>query len=285
MFSLQKHGSIFIKRNKSDSDYNYTYLRSSIANQVPPFWVSLFPEQTKIDSIRNKASLFALNRKFLIEHDLPQFSYVLMPRIAIAHELITGLIDKLDAIYDLTIAYTFKSSSDEISKFELKMPTLIELLSSQKTFEVHLHLNRLNRQDLDKLSASYVTKEVISQEVTQDDDQTSAAATQLVKERDTTAKVLIDLFIKKDRNLENFISNVSDLYAGNPLLTKKYFWSNTLISIRDILPVFFIFSTTTFGLAGAVYYLSSSLPSQSSSRLVSYLTRLIDFRLTLKWKT
>lgn len=89
-----------------------------------PVWFMIFPESKRFN-LKTK-QILALNRKFSIEHQLPEFNHVLIPKIDVTHAALCNFIDRLDVFYDFTIVYKDSSS---VSDYLIKVYCLILFMS------------------------------------------------------------------------------------------------------------------------------------------------------------
>ena len=139
-----------------------------------PIWFVIFPENKKYN-YRCK-EILTLNKKFSAEHRLPEFSQVLIPKIETTHAAICSYLENIDAIYDITIAYR------DLNELDIKFIPSFNQMLKQNTYEIHVHMKRITKEELIKTDLN-------------DFDFDS---------RDKTAQFLINLFSKKEKNLDIF---------------------------------------------------------------------------------
>jgi hypothetical protein len=142
--------------------------------------------------------------------EIIQFVKVLLPQVMVTHTALSALINKIDAIYDVTVAY--KHDNTTVHN-RLPAPTITELFST-KPVEIHVQLSKISVNELNKFRN---IKNEFSEE--------------------TTANWLIDIFEKKDKILKNF-------YAKNFTDTDRLGHMSKL-SLNETVPslVFFFLST------------------------------------------
>ena len=63
----------------------------------------IFPENKRYNC--KSQEIITLNKKFSTEHNLPDFTHVLIPKIEITHACLCSFLSKLNCVYDVTIAY------------------------------------------------------------------------------------------------------------------------------------------------------------------------------------
>ncbi len=177
-----------------------------------PIWFVIFPENKKYN-YRCK-EILTLNKKFSAEHKLPEFSNVLIPKIETTHAAICSYLKKINAIYDITIAYRDLKEPSTFIKF---VPSFNQILKSN-TYEIHVHIKRITKEELIKTDLKSFDFD----------------------SRDKTAQFLINLFFKKDKNLDIFYHN--DLKANNEMTRATNFCEKNL-NFLSIVPGVVIFSS------------------------------------------
>ena len=178
-----------------------------------PIWFVIFPENKKYN-VRCK-EILTLNQKFSAEHKLPEFSHVLIPKIEATHAAICSYLEKIDAIYDITIAYRSLKEPNIDIQF---VPSFNQLLKNN-TYEIHVHMKRIAKEELIKTDLNSFDFD----------------------SRDKTAQFLINLFFKKDKNLDIFYHN--DLKANNKMTRRATNFNERNLSFFSILPGVIIFSS------------------------------------------
>lgn len=68
-----------------------------------PFWLNIFPEGTRF-----KTKLLAESQAYSLRNHLPVLKHTLSPRTKGFHLALQELRERLDCVYDLTIAYANK---------------------------------------------------------------------------------------------------------------------------------------------------------------------------------
>jgi len=164
-----------------------------------------------------------MNKKFSIEHQLPVFKHVLLPKIDVTYAALCSFIDRLDNFCDFTIAYT-ESTGGSDNRFSIKTPSINQIFVN-KSIEIHILMRHFSKEKLMK----------------------SLHATDIrdLSQRDKVVQFLIEIFHQKDVNLENFILNSPDY-----LETQKQESTLQLFNLQlgGILPglVFFTASNLAF---------------------------------------
>lgn len=175
----------FIFENKKSDANNFERLMKCMKKIDFPVWFLIFPESKKFSNKSDK--ILSLNTKFAIEHKLPVYSNVLMPRIDTTHAAVCTFIDRLDVFYDFTVAYTQTTANGR--NHLIKAPSLSEILDD-KSIEVHVLMRYYSREKLLSCLNSLDSTELIS--------------------REEVVQFLVDTFYQKDRNLENLFLNSSE---------------------------------------------------------------------------
>lgn len=191
---------------------------SSFKKIENPIWFLIFPENKRYN-IKSK-EILALNRKFSVEHKLPEFTHVLIPKIEITHTALCCLMPRLDAIYDITIAYRNTNTLDNEAE-EPEVPSFNDLLGANNKYELHVHMKRIAKEELIKTDLHEFD----------------------INSRDKTAQFLINLFYKKDKNMDIFYRN--DLKCQHEMTKATNLCSRNL-SFISVLPGALFFSTGTF---------------------------------------
>lgn len=104
---------------------------SSFKDPSDPLWLVVFPEGT--DFTEQKC---VRSQQFSAENGLPILSNVLIPKTRGFHACLETLRCSLDAVYDVTIAYKYRS------------PTFTNNLFGVDPSEVHLHVKRIPLQEI-----------------------------------------------------------------------------------------------------------------------------------------
>lgn len=179
-----------------------------------PSWIFIFPEGTRYNP--ENSELITLSHKYAAEHDLPQYSHVLIPRIRGTYLALNLLKDKINAIYDITIAY---SNFDKDLNENTRAPSLTDIMKYGGS-EIHVHVNRLTIDTLNRIYKSNDENDFIS-------------------EKDC-AKWLIDSFSKKDNMLRMFYSNNYSLDDKKGHLAR--------LPLRKTLPALILFTSSIIAL-------------------------------------
>ncbi len=186
-----------------------------------PVWFLIFPENKRFSY--KSPQIISMNRKFSIEHQLPVFTHVLLPKVDVTHAALCTFIDRLENFYDFTIAYT-ESAGSSGRRFSIKAPSLSEIFVN-KSIEIHVLMRHFSKEKLMKsLNATDIRD---------------------VSLRDNVVQFLIDIFHQKDVNMENFFLNSPDYLQCNKQESKLQLFN---LKFRNIIPglVFFTASNLAF---------------------------------------
>lgn len=99
-WGLKFLGALFVKRNWSQDAETIRKTFKILMDDECPFWVMIFPEGTRLTPTKLIASQNYAKRK-----GLPFYDRVLIPRPKGVWSSVIGLRPKLQAIYDVSIAY------------------------------------------------------------------------------------------------------------------------------------------------------------------------------------
>lgn len=125
-WGLKFLGALFVKRNWSQDAETIRKTFKMLMESAFPFWVMIFPEGTRLTPAKLIASQNYANRK-----GLPRYERVLIPRPKGVWSSVIGLRPKLQAIYDVTIAY------------EAPEAPLIGKYFSIGGYRIHIHTVRI----------------------------------------------------------------------------------------------------------------------------------------------
>ena len=174
----------------------------------------IFPENKRYNC--KSQEIITLNKKFSTEHNLPDFTHVLIPKIEITHACLCSFLSKLNCVYDVTIAYrdcTKTSNNNNNNLISQIIPSYNDLFKNESKYEIHVHMKRISKEEL--------------------------IQTDLINfSRDKTAQILINLFYKKENNLDIFYRN--DLKSKESDLKRV---CSKQLSLKSILPGFLFFSS------------------------------------------
>lgn len=138
------HGSVFVKRNKQFDEKNQKKFMDRLArlkkNRIPT-WMVVFPEGTRFDPRRTE--MIKVSQGYAYSQALNVLHQVLSPRVKAFHMCLVGLEGHIDAVYDVTIAYSNTgegTGGDTINR--TPTPSLTEFLTGICP-QVHIHLRRI----------------------------------------------------------------------------------------------------------------------------------------------
>ncbi|XP_020622408.1 1-acyl-sn-glycerol-3-phosphate acyltransferase epsilon-like [Orbicella faveolata] len=144
-FYFAQHACIYVKRSGAkDKQYIARKLAEMKAQQMP-MWLVIFPEGTRYNV--NNTAVIEKSQEFASEKGLPVLSHVLTPRTKATEASFEVLSsDYLDAVYDLTIAYSNVSESPVPRK---PAPSMTDFLVSRGQ-QVHVYCRRHAAHDIPK---------------------------------------------------------------------------------------------------------------------------------------
>lgn len=115
---------VFLKRTWADDENRIRATFHKFTTHQIPFWLTFFPEGTRIRPEKLKRS-----QEYAREKGIPLLDRVMIPRTKGFTAAMTGLRSRADAVYDLTIRY------------EGSVPTLADLVTG-KAKRAYLHVKR-----------------------------------------------------------------------------------------------------------------------------------------------
>lgn len=101
---MRIHDMLFLSRRFEDDETNIRRYLDSFREHGGRLWLWIFPEGTYITPQR--ARTFEESRAFAQSKGMPPLNNLLMPRVKGMQMIVQGLAGHLDAVYDVTIAYT-----------------------------------------------------------------------------------------------------------------------------------------------------------------------------------
>jgi len=211
----------FKKRNFAfyQQPLNFEYLVDTLKKVPEPIMFMIFPENKRYNC--KSQEIITLNKKFSTEHNLPDFTHVLIPKIEITHACLCSFLSKLNCVYDVTIAYRdcTKTSNNLVSQ---TIPSYNDLFKNESKYEIHVHMKRISKEEL-------IQTDLINFD---------SVDLNLNYSRDKTAQFLINLFYKKENNLDIFYRN--DLKSKESDLKRV---CSRQLSFKSILPGFIFYSS------------------------------------------
>jgi len=121
---------LFLSRNWDADATLIQKVFSRLKNSTFPLWIISFSEGTRITPVKSEAS-----RKYAESVGLSPTDYVMVPRTKGFVATISAMRSRVDAVYDVTIAYPEG------------VPTTTQLLKGYVS-EIHLHVRRHSIQSL-----------------------------------------------------------------------------------------------------------------------------------------
>ncbi|KAJ7377265.1 1-acyl-sn-glycerol-3-phosphate acyltransferase epsilon [Desmophyllum pertusum] len=142
-FYFAQHSCIYVKRSGAEDLQHVERKLTEMKDRQMPMWLVIFPEGTRYN-VTNTAAL-EKSRAFAAEQGLPVLSHVLTPRTKATEASFEILsLDYLDAVYDLTIAYSIANENPVPRK---PAPSMSDFLISQGQ-QVHVYCRRHAARDI-----------------------------------------------------------------------------------------------------------------------------------------
>ena len=140
-YYFKQHGCVYVKRGGYDADSYKMQLLNLAKKDV--FWLVIFPEGTRYSAQKKK--VIEANQKYAEKFGLPTFDFVLTPRHRGFYHAMQSLEDHVDAVYDVTIAYEPPGWKPDGN--QPRPPSIASYLTGS-TSKVHIHMERIPRQDI-----------------------------------------------------------------------------------------------------------------------------------------
>lgn len=134
---FEQHGCIYVSKNWSVDQRCLAQAFNSIVRRKEKLWLVLFPEGTRFDAT-NQAAI-QLNHSISTEKGLPLYHHHLIPRTKGFSGCMAGLRGHIDAVYDITVAY----STTPPPSPRPSAPSMADLMTSRYR-EVHVHVKRFD---------------------------------------------------------------------------------------------------------------------------------------------
>ncbi|XP_074640968.1 1-acyl-sn-glycerol-3-phosphate acyltransferase epsilon-like [Tubulanus polymorphus] len=135
-YYFRQHGCVYVKRARK-------FVPKKTAEQVEqlrglPFWLVIFPEGTRFNP--TKKQVIEKSQKYAESEGLEVFEHVLTPRVKATHMGVNMLKGHIDALYDLTIAYS--DSTDSTGK-RITAPSMAAIVGGSVS-KIHVHVKRID---------------------------------------------------------------------------------------------------------------------------------------------
>lgn len=144
-FYFAQHSCIYVKRSGADDQAHIIRKLKEMKARKLPMWLVIFPEGTRYNVLNTQ--LIEKSQKFAAERGLQVLSHVLTPRTKATEASFEVLSsDYLDAVYDLTIAY---SNAYESPVPRRPAPSMTDFLLSRGQ-KVHVYCRRFAAHDFPK---------------------------------------------------------------------------------------------------------------------------------------
>ncbi|KAL3868741.1 hypothetical protein ACJMK2_041510 [Sinanodonta woodiana] len=144
-FYFKQHSCIFVKRSGKFKPENAQRDIAKLKTNQLPTWLVIFPEGTRFkpDLQENKEKI----DMFAIEQGVSKFDHVLIPRLKALQLSLQEIGDYVDAVYDVTIAYS--NTQDVETGTRTSAPGMPEFLQKSSP-EVHIHFKKFLVSDVPK---------------------------------------------------------------------------------------------------------------------------------------
>lgn len=137
------HGCIYVSRGKKGNPPSFTKVSKRLEHHKDhqtPVWMVVFPEGTRYRPEKEEA--IKTSQAFAYQKGLPVLHHVLSPRVRATHLCVEGLRGHLDAIYDVTIAYSNTGEQGEGKVVRKEAPSMPDFLMG-KCPQIHIHMRRI----------------------------------------------------------------------------------------------------------------------------------------------
>lgn len=150
-FYFRQHGCIYVKRDGKFSKNQHTVERQlkRFKNENTPVWMVVFPEGTRFNP--NRPEIIQKSKQFAKERGLHDYEYVLAPRMRGFKISLEHLWDHIDAVYDVTIAYSHTVDPDTGKR--MKSPGMPGFLSTTNP-ELHIYIKRIEVHEVPRTEDS-----------------------------------------------------------------------------------------------------------------------------------
>ncbi|XP_064642316.1 1-acyl-sn-glycerol-3-phosphate acyltransferase epsilon-like [Lineus longissimus] len=139
-YYFEQHGSVYIKRAGKFQEARTVKNLERLKDM--PFWLVVFPEGTRYNP--ENPNVIAKSQEFAQSRDLAVLEHVLTPRFKATCLCIQTLREEIDAVYDVTVAYSNTNSADGKRRTAPSMPDFLQKVSPQ----VHVHVARIDIKDI-----------------------------------------------------------------------------------------------------------------------------------------
>lgn len=137
------HGCVYVRRGRGN--FHEERARRDLrrlTDEVAPsaLWLVIFPEGTRYTGAARQlgsSRTYARTRKLAP----PELQYVLCPRVTGMHLALDALRDRLDAVYDVTIAY---SQSRGFTGGRVQAPSMFDFVCCPSGQRVHIDVRRVD---------------------------------------------------------------------------------------------------------------------------------------------
>jgi len=134
-WALHFSGAIFLKRNWAEDLVTINATFQELRESEDKFWFVIFPEGTRVNAKKIKAS-----QEYMSTKGMDPLKTRIMPRVKGFHAAISGLGQRIDAVYDLSIQY----------KGVDKAPSLWRFVSG---VDFNIHIKRYPISEIPKASS------------------------------------------------------------------------------------------------------------------------------------
>ncbi|ESO07515.1 hypothetical protein HELRODRAFT_75793 [Helobdella robusta] len=154
-FHFKKHGYIYVKRGGQFDSEQYVTQLDKFNRQDNPFWLVIYPEGHRLNPGNPQAIRKA--QQYTLDHNLPAFKHLLTPRLKAFSLCVDVLKKKIDAIYDVTIAFSstlsHTTTETQFITNRLPSPSYLDLFKGDMT--IHIHMKRIEFSQVPVTSESF----------------------------------------------------------------------------------------------------------------------------------
>lgn len=147
-FYFRQHSCIYVKKTGKFNQQKAEKQLAELKTKDIPVWLVIFPEGTRLNP--DLPNTVARSKQSAIEQGIEPFENVLTPRVKGLHLAVQQLQHHVDAIYDVTIAYTETVDSGDSRR--LQAPGLVEFLML-KNPEIHVYFEKIPIHNVPKEDA------------------------------------------------------------------------------------------------------------------------------------
>ncbi|ELT96978.1 hypothetical protein CAPTEDRAFT_217174 [Capitella teleta] len=142
---FRQHSCIYVKRSGKFEEKTAINQLQMMVDDNTPFWMVVFPEGTRYNP--SYPNIIAKSQQYAKDQDLEPLRNVLYPRYKAMQLCLNQLRSKMDAVYDVTVAYS--DTTHEKTGSRITAPGLSAFLAG-KSRELHVHVKKVSLSDVPK---------------------------------------------------------------------------------------------------------------------------------------